>query len=232
MHRVVGVILQDLALIGRKHAPATAHIVRSHLSRFPLAKAEGLLEGVRKRPRETRREKGAVFEPLPVKMSAVGILREGANVLMVKSSYPGREPFWALPGGLVERGETLADALVREIREETGLSVAGYLPLIAVLQLITNASAPDWFTFIFEPAKWSGELSPNDPDRTTKSAAFVPPRTAIAHLEDLPWGLSDPIVHRLQGGPTGGVWTYAWEGTGPYDGPGPARLISEPTSTP
>jgi ADP-ribose pyrophosphatase YjhB (NUDIX family) len=45
------------------------------------------------------------------------------QVLLVQR---GREPslgMWALPGGLVEIGETLAEALVREVAEETGLAV-------------------------------------------------------------------------------------------------------------
>jgi len=51
----------------------------------------------------------------------VGVLRSGDAVLLVKQAYGGH--FWTLPGGVVEPGETLVEALVREMREETGLEV-------------------------------------------------------------------------------------------------------------
>lgn len=45
------------------------------------------------------------------------------QVLLVQRSREPSLGLWALPGGLVEIGETLAEALVREVAEETGLTV-------------------------------------------------------------------------------------------------------------
>lgn len=50
------------------------------------------------------------------------MVHEG-RVLLVKR---GKEPLrgrWSVPGGSVELGESLAEAVVREVREETGISV-------------------------------------------------------------------------------------------------------------
>jgi 8-oxo-dGTP diphosphatase len=51
------------------------------------------------------------------------IIIEGERVLMVER---GREPlagYWSLPGGVLEVGETLAEAVKREVWEETGLLI-------------------------------------------------------------------------------------------------------------
>jgi ADP-ribose pyrophosphatase YjhB (NUDIX family) len=53
-----------------------------------------------------------------------GLLRRGDDVLLVRCRYDGEPlPLWVLPGGRQEQGETIADAVVREFREETSLHV-------------------------------------------------------------------------------------------------------------
>ena len=66
-----------------------------------------------------------------------GIIFDGdlGRILLIKR---GREPSkgrWSIPGGLVHVGETLEEALEREVKEETGLAVS-VGPLVEVLDRI------------------------------------------------------------------------------------------------
>jgi len=63
------------------------------------------------------------------------IVVDGSRVLLVKRAYEPLKGEWSLPGGAVEVGETLADAVAREVREETGLDV-GVGPLVEVLERV------------------------------------------------------------------------------------------------
>jgi len=62
---------------------------------------------------------------------AVGavIFREDGRVLLVQRGRPPRAGAWSLPGGRVEESEALEAAIVREVLEETGLTVRAGVPL-------------------------------------------------------------------------------------------------------
>lgn len=56
-----------------------------------------------------------------MQVRVTGILIESEKVLLVKQKVANRD--WSLPGGRVENGETLEEAMIREMKEETGLDV-------------------------------------------------------------------------------------------------------------
>ena len=48
---------------------------------------------------------------------------EDGNILLVERAKDPLKGYWSLPGGIVEAGEKLEDAIRREVLEETGLEV-------------------------------------------------------------------------------------------------------------
>ena len=87
------------------------------------------------------------------------------RVLIVRRARPPAQGLYTLPGGVVELGESLIEAVVREVREETGLAIepvalAGYREALA-----RDAAGRIERHFVILPfaARWlSGELALNE----------------------------------------------------------------------
>jgi 8-oxo-dGTP diphosphatase len=117
----------------------------------------------------------------------VGILRSDGRLLMVQQAGPGEDPQWTLPGGRVEAGEFLTDALVREVREETGVAVDDVGRLAYFVQVDNRQDG--WFgdVWTFDVADWSGEIAIDDPDGFVFEAAWVELDEVLVRLERTSW---------------------------------------------
>jgi 8-oxo-dGTP diphosphatase len=76
-----------------------------------------------------------------------GVVVRDGRVLLIRR---GKEPLygrWLVPGGTVELGETLEQALVREMREETGLAVEP-LELLTVFERIQREGGRVAYHFV------------------------------------------------------------------------------------
>ncbi len=62
------------------------------------------------------------FPAAPLVGVGAVIVKEGRVLLVQRGTEPARGR-WSIPGGLIEVGEMLTEAVVREVREETGLEV-------------------------------------------------------------------------------------------------------------
>ena len=114
----------------------------------------------------------------------VGVLavlrRPDGRVLLVDQPYVEG---WSLPGGDLKRGETVAAGLVRELREEVGLSVDVDPPVLALQR-------PDdrWVTFVTSlpvPDDVADTLSPRSAE-LSRVGWFAPGALPPVHEDSAP----------------------------------------------
>jgi 8-oxo-dGTP diphosphatase len=111
-------------------------------------------------------------KPFGLSVRAVIYDKNGRCLLLKRSmksrNYPGK---WEFPGGKVDRGERFDDALLREVREETRLSVKlkrfigaakSEMPLVTAIQLVMEAEPAPGPPVISPEHEASAWASPED----------------------------------------------------------------------
>lgn len=93
----------------------------------------------------------------PVVGVGVVVIHDGA-VLLIRRAQPPRQGGWSLPGGGQELGETLHEAAIREVAEETGIDVCVVGMIDAVDSITRDADGAVRFHYsLFDvAARWTG----------------------------------------------------------------------------
>jgi 8-oxo-dGTP diphosphatase len=106
------------------------------------------------------------------------------NVLMVRNKR-GDSSDWSLPGGAVEPGETLEQAVIRETKEEAGVDIE-IEGLHSVREVFFTEVRHHALIFAFKSKIIKGELESFDPDNEILEVKWVDVSTANEILAELP----------------------------------------------
>ena len=146
-------------------------------------------------------------------VAAAILLDALGRVLLVGNDWQGYGNVrWTLPGGVVERGESTLDALSREVREETGLTITSIQHLAYAVHVEDERRNDRAVSFAFLAA-YDGLLNPRDPDGFIVEARFVPV-DEVERIIPIP-PLRHPLANYLRDRVAGRFYSYAgWDGRG------------------
>ncbi len=133
---------------------------------------------------------GRAYPEHPVP-SCHALIHHNGSILLVRRGTEPFKGFWGLPGGGVELGESVAEALAREVAEETGLMVQVERFLYYQDAIARDAAGRvqyHYVIFYFLAKPTGGALQAGD---DAAAAAWVP----VADLDSLP--LTDSVRRAL-----------------------------------
>ena len=130
-----------------------------------------------------------------VELTVLCMIESGEKILLqnrIKKDWRG----YALPGGHVEQGESFVDAVIREMREETGLTVADPR-LVGVKQFpIDNGR---YVVLLFKATEWTGNvISSEEGQMEWIEYSYLSKVKTIDDFDELLKVINDPTLTEFQ----------------------------------
>ena len=113
----------------------------------------------------------------------VVVVNDAGEILLIRRSDNDN---WALPGGAIDLGESVAQAAVRETREETGIDceITGLVGIYTdpkhIILYTSNGEARQEFSIVLTARPVGGQPTPSDESTEVR---WVPP----AEVQDYTW---------------------------------------------
>lgn len=101
---------------------------------------------------------------------------ENGNILLVKNAK-GDSFYWSPPGGAVEKDETLEEAVIREVKEETGFE-SKVIGMHSVREVIFSEKGHHALIITFFVQIIGGSIDIMDPDQEITDVSWVDYQTA------------------------------------------------------
>ena len=141
-----------------------------------------------------------------VELTVLCLIEDGDKILLqnrVKTDWRG----YALPGGHVEHGESFVDAVIREMKEETGLTILDQR-LVGVKQFPLENGR--YVVLLFKAMRWSGNLISSEEGQMEwiKYSDLSTVKT-VDDFDDLLRVMNTPELTEFQYLVSGDEWTVA-----------------------
>ena len=141
-----------------------------------------------------------------VELTVLCLIEDGSRVLLqnrTKKDWQG----YALPGGHVEAGESFVDAVIREMREETGLEIIA--PRLAGVKQFPIKNGR-YVVLLFKATEWTGNVrSSEEGEMKWFEYQDLSKVKTVDDLEELLKVINTPALTEFQYLVDGGTWTVS-----------------------
>ena len=139
-----------------------------------------------------------------VELTVLCLITDGDRILLqnrTKNDWQG----YTLPGGHVEPGESFVDAVVREMKEETGLDIKD--PRLAGVKQFPIKDGR-YVVLLFKATEYSGTVVSSDEGQMEWiESASLPQINTVDDFDDLIRVINDPTLTEFQYIVDGETWT-------------------------